>query len=106
MITPQAWLGYQNGLSKQLRWSKPELVQNANMYATDILRYRGDGINPLPPITAKAVGMMALREQRGMMNVVSELPGKSRGGGRGRRGGGSLCGTIVHCWTLRLRLGL
>jgi hypothetical protein len=80
-------MGYQNGLCKQLRWSKTELVQHANAYATDVLKYKGDEHHHLPPITAKAVGMMALREQRPLMNVVSELPNKGRGGGTANGGG-------------------
>ena len=84
-----AWMGFYNSSTGKMGWSKNDLVHAANSYAIDVLGCRG-----LPGVLAKTVGMMGLREQRPLLNVVAQLDGKpsggrhGRGGGQGRGGGG------------------
>jgi len=74
----QAWLGYYNSSRGALKWSQADLIQHANAYALDSLRF-----GPEPPgMLAKTVGKMGLRGVPGL-KVVKELPGKSGGGWRG-----------------------
>ncbi|CAO1630115.1 unnamed protein product [Parajaminaea phylloscopi] len=67
----QAALGYYNSSLKSLRWTKGDLVQVMNRYASECLLYPGG--NP-PGLLAKTVGKMGLRGVPGI-NVVSEAPG-------------------------------
>ncbi|CAL6275350.1 unnamed protein product [Bathycoccus prasinos] len=76
-----AWMGFYNSNTGKIGWSKNDLVHAANSYAIDVL-----GCPGLPGVLAKTVGMMGLREQRPLLNVVSQLDGG--GGGGGGRGGG------------------
>ena len=84
-----AWMGFYNSSTGKMGWSKNDLVHAANSYAIDVLGCRG-----LPGVLAKTVGMMGLREQRPLLNVVAQLDSKpsggrhGRGGGQGRGGGG------------------
>ena len=77
-----AWMGFYNGSSSKMGWSKAQLVENANRYALEIL-----GCPGLPGILKKTVGMMGLKGVPGL-NIQSELPGGRGGGGGGGRGGG------------------
>jgi len=74
-----AWLGYYNSSLRDLRWTKEQLVQQANAYALTI------GCVGVPPLLKKTVGMMGLRGVPGL-NVVSFLPDDDRAGG-GNKGG-------------------
>ena len=78
-----AWMGFYNSSTGKIGWSKNDLVHAANSYAIDVL-----GCSGLPGVLAKTVGMMGLREQRPLLNVVSQLDGGGGGGGGGRGGGG------------------
>ena len=86
-----AWMGYYNGLCSKMRWSKPHLVSQANVFATDSLACR-----EVPSIPAKTVGKMGLKGTPGL-NVEkgpSGVPGGRGGGGgvpvsRRRCGGGA-----------------
>lgn len=104
----QAWLGLYKGSLRDLGWTEQRLVDEAAVYARDVLRYKGadversDGyiVEPTgamssqkwrpPPILSRTVGKMGLRGKAVGLNVVKELPGKEgiqRGpGGRGGRG--------------------
>ena len=83
-----AWMGFYNSSTGKMGWSKNDLVHAANR-THDVLGCRG-----LPGVLAKTVGMMGLREQRPLLNVVAQLDSKpsggrhGRGGGQGRGGGG------------------
>jgi len=78
-----AWLGYYKAYLKSIRWSASELVQAANHYSSDVLRY---GSTP-PGLLAKTVGKMGLKGTPGL-RIVKELD-SGAGGGGGRGGGGS-----------------
>lgn len=57
-----AWIGFYNGLCpKRVRWSKPELVEWANWFATDILL-----CNQVPSLMKKTVGKMGLKGVPGL----------------------------------------
>jgi ATP-dependent RNA helicase MSS116 len=51
-----AWLGFYNSLCKNLGWSKADLVQQANFYATECL-----GLPQPPALMKRTVGMMGLK---------------------------------------------
>jgi len=82
----QAWLGFYNSNLKTLRWSPSELVQRANLWATDCI------FQPEPPaLQAKTVGKMGLKGVPGLRvegrNGVPMSENKGKGGG-GKGGGG------------------
>ena len=83
-----AWMGFYNGSSSKMGWSKAQLVQAANDYALNVL-----GCPQIPGILKKTVGMMGLKGIPGL-NIVSQLDdGEGRGGGgRGGRSGGGRSG--------------
>ena len=70
----QAWMGYYKGFLRTMGWSPSELVEQANEYAFQALRYKADDGMP-PPILAKTVGKMGIRGTKGL-NVVNCLPGR------------------------------
>jgi ATP-dependent RNA helicase MSS116 len=79
----RAWLGYYNGSTKDMKWSKEQLVREGWDYAVQSLGWTGS----VPPsIEPKTVGKMGLRGVPGL-NISS-----ARGGGGGVRGGGALRG--------------
>ncbi|CAE6484067.1 unnamed protein product [Rhizoctonia solani] len=89
-----AWMGYYKGSLRDLGWRDVELVQRANDMARDVFLYAGyqNPGNPTsgwlpPPILAKTIGMMGLRDvrQHNLFNVQADV---GQGGGRGGRGGG------------------
>lgn len=55
-----AWLGFMNGL-KLLRWSKPHLVAQANLFAGQI------GLTEQPRLEKKTVGKMGLKGVPGLL---------------------------------------
>lgn len=70
-------MGYYKGSLRDIGWTAVELVQRANDMARDTLLYQGyhgpsSGWVP-PPILAKTIGMMGLRDvrQHNLFNVVS-----------------------------------
>ena len=77
-----AWLGYYKAFLKSMKWSPADLVQNANAFARDVLRY-----GPEPPgMLAKTIGKMGLKGVPGL-RIVKELEGqagKAQQGGRGQ----------------------
>ncbi|CAE6427925.1 unnamed protein product [Rhizoctonia solani] len=88
-----AWMGYYKGSLRDLGWKDVELVRRANDMARDVFLYPGyqASDNPAstwvpPPILAKTIGMMGLREVRkhNLFNVQADI---GQGGGRGGRGG-------------------
>lgn len=56
----QSWLGYYNGHSRYLNWSKEQLVAQANELATIL------GADRPPKLTAQCIGKMGLRGVRGL----------------------------------------
>jgi len=64
----QAWLGFYAVLAKRMQIAPAQLVEMANTYAMEILRYKGD---QTPPILAKTVGMMGLKGVPGFNLVKS-----------------------------------
>ena len=81
--TYQAWLGFYNSFLRRMRWDKEQLVEEANIFAAEVLALAGP-----PPLQAKTVGKMGLKGVRGL-NVTKGPPGNPRGsGGGGGRGGG------------------
>jgi ATP-dependent RNA helicase MSS116 len=54
----QAWLGYYTGFAKRMNVTPGQLVEMANTYVMDILKYKGDRT---PPLKAKTVRMMGLK---------------------------------------------
>lgn len=81
-----AWLGYYKGFGKMLKWTVPHLIDQARLFALETCRYTGQTPGQTPPLMAKTIGMMGLRDYRSSFNVVSELPGKpARGGNQGPR---------------------
>ena len=71
-----AWLGFYNGSSSKMKWSKDDLIFAANNYALETLQCNG-----LPGLLKKTVGKMGLKGFTQNLNIVSELGG---GGGRSR----------------------
>ena len=55
----QAWLGFYNS-QRQVRWGKPELVQQANRYAQVI------GLTYQPALEKKTIGKMGLKGVPGL----------------------------------------
>ena len=75
-----AWLGFYNGMLGKFRWTKEELVRQANLLSRDVWA------QPEPPaLAAKTVGMMGLRGVPGL-NVEKGQSGWK--GGAGEQGGG------------------
>jgi len=56
----QAWLGFYNS-QRRIAWDKPELVQQANYFATEVI-----GCHEVPPIQKKTVGKMGLKGVPGL----------------------------------------
>ena len=56
----RAWLGYYNGALKKLRWDKKQLVQQANMWASEV------GLREQPSLQRKTVGKMGLKGVPGL----------------------------------------
>ena len=56
----RAWLGYYNGALKKLRWDKKQLVQQANMWASEV------GLCEQPSLQRKTVGKMGLKGVPGL----------------------------------------
>ena len=56
----QSWLGYYNGHSRYLGWSKEELVAKANELSAIL------GADRPPKLTAQCIGKMGLRGVRGL----------------------------------------
>ena len=79
--TYQAWLGYYNGMLGKLKWSKEELVRQANLLSSHVWAQ----LEP-PALQAKTVGMMGLRGVPGL-NVEKGQSGW-KGGGGDEQGGG------------------
>ena len=77
----QAWLGFYNSFLRRLRWDKERLVEEANIFAEEVLALPGP-----PPLQAKTVGKMGLKGVRGL-NVLKGPPGNPPGSGRGGGGG-------------------
>lgn len=61
--TYQSWLGYYNGHTKFLGWSKPELVQQANELSAIL------GASQPPKLTAQCIGKMGLRGVPGLTKM-------------------------------------
>ncbi|KEP49248.1 DEAD-box ATP-dependent RNA helicase [Rhizoctonia solani 123E] len=87
-----AWIGYYKSSLRDLGWRDVDLVQRANDMARDVFLYAGYQTSDQPssewlppPILAKTIGMMGLREVRkhGLFNVQADV---GQGGGRGDRG--------------------
>jgi hypothetical protein len=87
-------MGYYKSSLRDLGWKDVELVQRANDMARDVFLYPGyqASDNPAstwvpPPIMAKTIGMMGLRDVRrhNLFNVQTVVGQDS--GGRGGRGG-------------------
>lgn len=92
----QAWLGYYNGNLKALRWSQADLVNAANAYARNTLRYHtdvGEGWMP-PPLQAKTVGKMGLKGVKGLIVTKGDAGMSRNGPAQGRAGPGA--GGIVR----------
>ncbi|KAF8754256.1 Type III restriction enzyme, res subunit [Rhizoctonia solani] len=77
-----AWIGYYKSSLRDLGWKDVELVHRANDMARDVFLYPGyqASDNPVstwvpPPILAKTIGMMGLREVRkhNLFNVQSDI---------------------------------
>eukprot|EP00929_Paragymnodinium_shiwhaense_P040168 TRINITY_DN2098_c0_g3_i1.p1 TRINITY_DN2098_c0_g3~~TRINITY_DN2098_c0_g3_i1.p1 ORF type:complete len:657 (-),score=121.64 TRINITY_DN2098_c0_g3_i1:81-2051(-) len=87
-----AWLGYYNGLCpKRIAWSKPQLVEQANLYADVVLKFHDSP----PEMQAKTVGKMGLKGVPGL-NIEGHGGGgggnkqvnSNKGGKNGKKGGG------------------
>ncbi|KAK0230232.1 P-loop containing nucleoside triphosphate hydrolase protein [Armillaria fumosa] len=66
----KAWLGYYNSNLKTTKWNKVELVNKATLYAQECLGWT-DALPP--PIEAKTVGMMHLKNVPGL-NIGRRAP--------------------------------
>ncbi|CAE7075520.1 unnamed protein product [Rhizoctonia solani] len=94
-----AWMGYYKTSLRDLGWRDVELVQRANDMARDVFLYAGYQAPDKPasewvppPILAKTIGMMGLRDVRkhGLFNVQADVgqgAGRGNSAGRGGRGG-------------------
>ena len=83
-----AWLGFYNSNLRTVGWSKPELVQMANNFATVCC-----GLERPPSLEAKTVGKMGLKGTPGLRvegqgGVPRREPKAGKGGGKGGFGGG------------------
>ncbi|KAL3816983.1 hypothetical protein ACHAXA_010103 [Cyclostephanos tholiformis] len=56
----RAWLGYYNGHLKKVRWDKKRLVEQANLFGTEV------GLADQPSIEKKTVGKMGLKGVPGL----------------------------------------
>ena len=56
----RAWLGFYNGHTKKVNWSKDDLVHFANQWAKDV------GLKEQPSLLKKTVGKMGLKGVRGL----------------------------------------
>lgn len=83
-----AWLGYYKMYAKTFTWSIPQLIEQAKVFALETCGYIGDREGQTPPLLAKTVGLMGLREYRSSFNIVAELPGKPKQAPRQNQGGG------------------
>ncbi|KAG8685137.1 hypothetical protein FRC09_014939 [Ceratobasidium sp. 395] len=94
-----AWMGYYKTSLRDLGWTDVELVQRANDLVRYTYRYRGYNNDQPddnstqwipPPIFAKTIGMMGLRDVRkhNLFNVVAP-EGTRNQGQRAQRGGSS-----------------
>lgn len=63
----RAWLGYYNGHLKKINWDKKQLVQQANMWATDV------GLKTLPGMQKRTIGKMGLKGVPGL-NIEKFVP--------------------------------
>lgn len=91
-------MGYYKGSQRDIGWSELELVRRANDMARYAFLYQGYQADPSqpttewipPPIFAKTIGMMGLREVRkhNVFNVVAPEVSQGRGGGGQSRGSG------------------
>jgi ATP-dependent RNA helicase MSS116 len=59
----RAWLGYYATSAKKMNLTLTQLVEIANTYAVEILRYKG---GQPPPVLAKTVGLMGLKGVPGL----------------------------------------
>ncbi len=59
----RAWLGYYNGHLKKVRWDKTRLVEQANMFGTEV------GLADQPEIEKRTVGKMGLKGVPGLKIV-------------------------------------
>jgi ATP-dependent RNA helicase MSS116 len=59
----RAWLGYYNGQLKKVRWDKKKLVEQANLWASEI------GLPEQPSIEKRTVGKMGLKGVPGLKIV-------------------------------------
>ena len=59
----RAWLGYYNGHLKKVRWDKRRLVEQANMFGTEV------GLVEQPSIEKRTVGKMGLKGVPGLKVV-------------------------------------
>lgn len=57
-----AWLGYMKGFGKSTKWSPPQLISMANTFAFDTCQYVGNGDGKAPPMEAKTIGKMGLKD--------------------------------------------
>jgi ATP-dependent RNA helicase MSS116 len=83
-----AWLGFYNGNLRTIGWSKGQLVQEANNFATVCC-----GLSEPPSLEARTVGKMGLKGVPGLRiegqgGVQRREPKAGKGGGKGQRGGG------------------
>lgn len=63
-----AWLGYYKTSLKSIKWTPTQLVEHANAYSSDVLRYGPKH----PGLLAKTVGKMGLKGVKGL-NIVKQL---------------------------------
>ena len=78
----QAWLGFYNSNLKLLRWSKEDLVAEANDWFASL------GQSEPPALLAKTVGKMGLKGVPGLrVEGKGGVPRREGGGGGGGRGG-------------------
>jgi ATP-dependent RNA helicase MSS116 len=59
----RAWLGYYNGHLKKVRWDKRQLVEQANLFGTEV------GLADQPSIEKRTVGKMGLKGVPGLKIV-------------------------------------
>ena len=64
--TYRAWMGYYNSYLRKLKWTKEDLVREANLLAVSAFGWTELGP---PPIEPKTAGMMGLRQTPGL-NIV------------------------------------
>ncbi|KAJ3077398.1 hypothetical protein HDU98_000048 [Podochytrium sp. JEL0797] len=78
----QAWLGFYNGYSREIGWSKEQLVAAAGEFAVDVC-----GCASVPGLERKTVGKMGLKGVAGLVYADGASGGGGGGGGGGQRGG-------------------